>query len=381
VLNLTGAGSSFCAGAPRPVDQWARWAARTMLILLVLPGCRRSTPAPVFTSPPDPVEALAYAADADLLAAAMHMTVKVWDVRDGKVVLTLTEPEEVGAIALTRDGKRLAMGRSDRTIRMIDVGTGKELVAMGGAKGAADVERGNSQDKGAAPAPAPSDSAAAKGPGHTGPLTGLAFSPDGNTLASTAGNPNPFGLVLEVKLWNAQTGSLLANLDGGHKSAVTCVAFSADGKTLITGGRDSKLVVWDVASRKATKTFPMPIDVAAVALAPNGKTAAAGTFDPEVVLVDSSSWTEKAKLNGHQDRVNAIAFSPDSNSLASASTDRTVKIWDLATGKVQNTLVGHANRVLSVVYSANGKTLFTGGYDGTLRLWDPATGAERSQLQ
>jgi WD40 repeat protein len=357
-----------------------RGAAGLVLLLLIVSGCSRPPGPVIISSPPMPVEALAYAPDAELLAAAMHTTVKVWNLRDGKEVLSLTQPEEVLSLAFTRDGKRLALGRFDRTIKIIDVGTGEALIGMDGARGAADVQRG--QKKGGPPAAAPAKKESEPpAPGHTGPVTSLAFSPDGSLLASTAGNPNPFGLVVEVKLWNAQTGSLLANLTGSHQNALTCGAFAPDGKTFLTGGRDRKVVVWDLATRKAKKTIDVGTDVTSVALASDGKTAAVGTFGPDVHVLDTSTWTEMGKFQGHEDRVNAVAFAPDSRLLASAGADKLIKVWDPSTGKVQTTLTGHTGRVLAVLFDVSGKTLITGGADGTIRVWDTTSGAERAQLQ
>lgn len=119
----------------------------------------------------------------------------------------------------------------------------------------------------------------------------------------------------------------------GHSGSVHAVAFSADGKVLASGGGDSMVKLWDLATGHELRT-----------------------------------------LAGHSGEVFSLAFSRDGQILASGSLDQTVKLWDLAAGRELHTLEGHSNTVFSVVFSQDGKILVSSSSDQTIRFWEVGTG-------
>ena len=203
-------------------------------------------------------------------------------------------------------------------------------------------------------------------------VTSLVFSPADNLLA-TAGGQSLQYRPGDVKLWDTQSGSLLASLEG-HTSNVWSIAISPDGQTLVTSGYDGKVVVWDVTARKARGTLEKHKGwCRSVAIAPDGSHFVTAGEDGTVVLWETASLQELKSIKAHEAAVYQVAFSPDGNSLATASTDKTVKLWSCQEDEPKETakLEGHEDAVWAVTFSADGSQIATAGADRTIRLWDP----------
>lgn len=160
--------------------------------------------------------------------------------------------------------------------------------------------------------------------GLTGDVTDVVFSKDGKLLAAACGEPGLYGLAI---VWNTKTWKLVAKLKG-HHDGLYCVAISPDGKTLATGSYDQKIKLWDLAKRR-----------------------------------------ELRQLDGHNGPVHDLAFHPTSKILASASGDRTVKLWDVATGKRLDTFGQPEKDQYAVAFSPDGKRVVAGGVDNRIRVW------------
>jgi WD40 repeat protein len=113
------------------------------------------------------------------------------------------------SVAWSPDGKILASGSDDQTVKLPDGAVGKPLASL---------------------------------QGYTGDVYSVAWSPDGKTLATGSDDQT-------VKLWEAATGKLLSSLQG-HTGAVYSVAWSPDGTTLATGSDDRTVKLWDAAAGK-----------------------------------------------------------------------------------------------------------------------------------
>ncbi len=202
--------------------------------------------------------------------------------------------------------------------------------------------------------------------GHSKLVTSVAYSPDGQTLASGS-NDNT------IKLWDVKTGNLLQTLTS-HSKLVTSVAYSPNSQTLASGG-DKTIKLWDVKTGNLLKTLSgHSYLVTSVAYSPNSQTLASGSNDNTIKLWDVKTGNLLQTFTGHSYWVTSVAYSPNGQTLASGSNDNTIKLWDVKTGNLLQTFTGHSNSVWSVAYSPDAQTLASGSRDNTIKLWDVKTG-------
>jgi WD40 repeat protein len=224
--------------------------------------------------------------------------------------------------------------------------------------------------------------------GHTSDVHKVAFSPDGNLLASASGTN---GKDNSVRLWDAATGQPIGEALAGHQSDVRCVAFSPDGKILASGDDKGVVILWDVATREPIGQLLLEHQsgVYALAFSLDNKILASGSFSGvdvtsaqgEIYLWNVATHERIGDpLKGHTSFVNSLAFSPDGRLLASGNgrivsvgVDPSIMLWDVATHKpLGSPLKGHDDGISSLAFSPDGKVLASGSADKTVRLWDVA---------
>ncbi|MEK8020587.1 MAG: caspase family protein, partial [Candidatus Parabeggiatoa sp.] len=283
------------------------------------------------------VTSVSFSPDGKTLASGSRdNTVRLWDIQTRQL---LGEPlvghsSDVNSVAFSPDGKTLASGSNDNTVRFWNIQTrqllGEPLV------------------------------------GHSGDVNSVAFSPDGKTLA--------LGSWETVRLWDVETKQPLSEPLAGHPDDVYHVVFSPNGKVLASMGNDNTVRLWDVKTKQLLGK-PLIDNFGSVVFSPDGQILASGGKNNTVRLWDVQTRQPLGEpLVGHSSYILSMAFSPDGQTLVSGGWDNTVRLWNIETGQmIGEPLIGHSYVIQSVAFSSDGKTIASGSRDNTVRLWDIET--------
>jgi WD40 repeat protein/serine/threonine protein kinase len=237
----------------------------------------------------------------------------------------------VWCAAFSPDGRWLATGSDDTTLRFWDAATGRE--------------KGRRRE-------------------HSGAVFAVAFAPSGKFLISGSGD----GLF---RLWDRATGRELPALPR-RSSNVRRAAFSSGDLMAVLVSNSQGVELWGLGTRTRRLTLlGHHGTILAIAFAKDGRTLATGDARGRIRLWDPATGAERARFAGDRLGLRALAFAPDGRTLASAGTgDRTVKLWDVATHQPVATLSGHEHGLVNVAFSPSGNIVAAGGRDGTVILWD-----------
>ncbi|MBY0528318.1 MAG: sigma-70 family RNA polymerase sigma factor [Gemmataceae bacterium] len=317
------------------------------------------------------VQSIVFSADGKILLSksTRDQEVRIWDVESGKglrhfgampnnrvglqALLFGMGGNPLAEMALSRDGKTVAVGGENSTIRRWDVETGKELPQVGG---------------------------------HAAAISALMLSPDGKWLITQSSDGT-------LRRWDAVTGkeSALVRLPEG----TICAAFAPDGKTVALGNSGRTIRLHDLAADKEIRSFEAHAEGTAIlAFSADGKVLATrGRGDNTIRLFDVASGKEVKQIGVPVDQNNGnviqlggrtppvgLCFSPDGRLLASPGPKNALHIWDVGTGKEVRQLKGNAGDMASFTFSPDSRSVATENADQTVSVWEVLTAHERCRL-
>ncbi len=241
-------------------------------------------------------------------------TVRLWEVETGKLLHTLSSHTDwVVSIAWSPDGKAIASGASDETVRLWNAETGKLRHIL---------------------------------TGQSDTVWSVAWSPNGELVVSSSYD----GVV---RLWEPETGTLYHELKG-HSDTIRCVRWSSDGILVASSSNDSRICLWEAKTGKLRYKLKGHLRaVWGVEWSPDGKQIASRSDDGIVRLWDTETGELRYELKGHTGAVRCVKWSP-SGELVTGSVDRTVRVWDTENGTQIRVLEGHTDSVRSLSFSSDG---------------------------
>ncbi|MFB8797536.1 MAG: hypothetical protein U7126_25650 [Microcoleus sp.] len=328
--------------------------------------------------------------DGKLVASASaDQTVKLWN-NKGKLLKTFNHSDSVTSVSFSPDGKTIATGCADRKIRIWQVDNDQSAIPSGIASLHATLE-GHS-DIVTSVSFSPDGKTLASGShdntvkiwnvaskkllqtlkGHKDWVLGVKFSPDGQTIASASADKT-------VKLWNREGKTQKFQINpqtlNKHSDIVYSVSFSPNGQEIVSASADTTVKIWNRKGEEIRTLKGHNDEVVSASFSRDGEKIVTGSAD-DTVKVWNRSGTLLSTFIGHQDDVRAVSFSPD-GTIASASKDKMIKVWNPDSTPLNKILLGHDDWVYKVSFSADGQTIASASRDKTVRLW----GADGSLLK
>lgn len=252
--------------------------------------------------------------------------------------------ERVGDVALSPDHSLLATASNDRTVKLWEFESGRELGVL---------------------------------EGHMAWVRAVDFSPDGQRILSASND-------LTARVWDVASRRELLILQG-HTGPVLAASFSPDGRLMATGGADGTAILWNSVTGKKVRTLDHGDQIWALAFSPDSRrllTAGGGgdrlfvsTSDPgakaqSVRLWELESDTDPLQLAGHEEKIWAADFSSDGKWVVTGSSDGTAQVWNVSTGEQMALMEGHKTRVFSAAFSRDSRRIVTGCFDGSIHVWN-----------
>ncbi len=363
------------------------------------------------------------------VTGATDNTLRVWDLEKSQTVISSAVLDghlaSVRAVAVSRDGLRVASGSEDNTVRVWDAfgasaGRGGAILRVGATavqdfgvsnsdnvlglstaevkvwtladrnrwrvpvilEGASGLLKAGAIDAEGTFAAAGTEagpiyvwslSEPTRAPtvleGHTGPVNGLSFLPDGRLVSISSDR--------SVRVWDVRAPEAVTPWTG-HSDEIVALAVSPVGDVVFTGGLDGMLLRWSVADGTSIAMPGHEGEILDVQVSSDGTRVASGSADFKAHVWDASTGKLLHEMRGHKEKVYSVAFGR-SKKLATGGADGRVLLWDLTSEQPHESpqaLLGHEQSVTALVFTRDLEVLASGSNDKTVRLWRVDTGRE-----
>lgn len=194
-------------------------------------------------------------------------------------------------------------------------------------------------------------------------IYGICFTANGEALGVADHN--------NIKIYRTGSKELIGEFKNGHKSQILTIDISKDSTLLVSGGKDSTLIMWDFINKKILKTFTFQKGIiTSVQISPNGRFLISGGTDNKVYLFDIERNKIIGEFTKHTNMITSVAFTPNGKFFASSAGDKSINIYDAEKGTVITTLYGHRNWVRAISFNKDGSRLISCGDDARIITWN-----------
>jgi WD40 repeat protein len=265
-----------------------------------------------------------------IVTASDDKTARIWDAATGRQIRVLAG--HTGAIwhaAFSLDGTRVVTASYDETARIWDSATGRQLLSIAGRDEFSSAE----------------------------------FSPDGRRVVTASVGEG-------VRIWDAGTGKLLISMYTGDYNVAYDARFLPDGTRVLTASNNGEAGLYDAATGAEIQVYRTNLQrMFRARPSPDATRIVTASEDGTFRVFDAATRTEQHEETWHRDAVHDAVFSPDGKLIASASSDGAAAVWDSRSWRQVAILAGHTSSVQSAEFSKDGTRIVTASGDGTARVW------------
>ncbi|MFP4650991.1 MAG: WD40 repeat domain-containing protein [Phormidium sp.] len=281
-----------------------------------------------------------------LASAGYDRRIQIWDWQIPKFQDVKEEESAITAISFSPDGRLLLSGADDGTVKLWEVSADDGTVKLW--EKLWEVSEGEY----------------AKLAQHNSAIRTVAFSPNGEVLASASSD----GIVT---IWSLGQPQEIMRVEG-QPDGISNIAFSSDNRQLAAGGDDGSIEIWDLETARPVSVHTIPAHqerVSGLIYDLDNNTLTSSSHDGTIKVWDLETGQEIDTLFRQELEITAISFSPSGQVAASSSSDGTIRVFNRSNGDEIYTFKAHTHRVNAIDFSPKGEVLASGGGDDTIRLW------------
>ncbi len=346
------------------------------------------------------VRSIAVSPDGRKLAVASSKYITMWDIaspaeESDSIILHVRRPSnQLSSLSISLNGSVLAAGRENGQVVLLNLLRSSAFTIMGNVHGAASTVAISPDGKALLCISSTSsvtlwDSASPQmsrllvGRGDKLPWFPLSsaasFSMDGKLAASIFQSHM-------VKVWDARSGRLISNLYPTSDSHLLTIAINPSATLIAAGGYHCMINLWNPLSGQSVRTIAHDRTIRILSFSPNGELLACGSSESKpgeknsITVWNIKNGGEPFSLSGYQKSVISLAFSPDGSSLVGGGEDGSISVWDVQKKELRRNLAGHPDAVRSLAFDPRSNTVFSAGHEGTIKLWNITAGAELATM-